>query len=243
MIIRVFITIALFFSLTSTILAQEQEPKTLQVLVGVMRGVSVLNHDIVNRALEEYHGLEGIPERNPASGVRALFILWNKLVFGMSSLQFPEYIRENNEHYKRGVTLQRSTVLGKLGFVPFSTKQNYLFPYIGLAYETMKASKDFPYYMKSPDALWGGHGTRVDHNLAFVYGLEFTLVSKGPIGLGLNLEIGDVVGLQAPIYRLFGAEGIHTLVRKGLHSPVFGWNPGGLYIRGNIFLAIRWLYR
>lgn len=230
---RMIISAALLFSLTNSLYSQETDLKPFRIMVGVTGGVSELRYDAINRQLARHTYLGELKKEDHPYGLEGIVVYKNRMIFNTSVLLFSKHTLERESTLKKEVSFQRLTVLGKIGVIPFSDKQNLLFPYLGLASETMKAKADFPYYIKSPDALFhSGHNKYLNNNLSILYGLEYTRLPRNRIGVGFGIEIGGNIALT---------DNLWYIVDEGhFYGRLFHvqFDPGGFFARFHIYILL-----
>lgn len=221
---------------TSNLYSQEKDSRNFRIMLGVTGGISKVRYDDINYQLERFHYLSGIKYSNPY-GLEGMVIYKNRMIFNTLAL-FSDNTREKGGKWHGEISFLRSSIMGKIGIIPFSGKQNILYPYIGLALESLKARSNFNYYKKCGDCLFQGRSKYSINNLAFLYGIEYTRLLRIPRNshsLGFGIEIGGSIALtDNPWYLVDAGHFWHRPDR-----PDFaGFDPGGFFKRVHIYYVL-----
>ncbi|UCD38525.1 MAG: hypothetical protein JSW54_03345 [Fidelibacterota bacterium] len=237
MIIRIIITTALVFSLASDIFAQEQKPKNLHVMVGVTGGVSQTNYDgewdtdpypyPINYQLR-VKGLAELANYYYPYGVGCNVIYKDRLVInGSFSSSYTE--RKWEASSTGGVSFLRSALLGKVGLIPFSGSKNLLYPYLGLASESMKVRSDFSTIIKEAGFWINGRGVDWISHLDFIYGIEYIRLPRKGGKLGFGMEIGNSIALTPDRWEIEGERSVNSRLQAA---------PVGFFAKGHVYFLL-----
>ncbi|MBN2031422.1 hypothetical protein JW824_14405 [bacterium] len=136
-------------------------------MVGVAGGVTETEYNEINHQLEIRHLSGSFAKHDNAYGLDGVIVYKNRVVLIASVLFFGALKREGEIPYpsEMWVTLKRSTVMGRMGIIPFPIRTLFLYPFIGLASETIEAANGFRGMLKRPDLLFNGYKPKKVHNL------------------------------------------------------------------------------
>ncbi|MBN2031424.1 hypothetical protein JW824_14415 [bacterium] len=240
---RIILTAAFLLISIDVIYSQETYSKNFQVMMGVTGGVSELRYADINCQLYKKDQFDGLSEQDHPYGLTGMVVYKNKAVLSISILYYGKE-RRSKEDPQWGVTLSRSSVELKLGFMPNVNGQNIVFPYIGLDFATMSANNHYPYYLKGPGSLFhSGKDKWIVSNLGLLYGLKYVRSPRAQFGLGFGVEIGGSVAItnnpwyeeeDKPFFPWYDNTGLDNELPYG--HPRF--DPGGYFVRFHVYIRL-----